>query len=167
MSSLCKTVVTLLLSTYGIAKHETEQLGLDSTYKPGAYFEYKTVIIPKDETKFRGGEDSADGSDTLLIVADGVGGWGEMGVDPGFFSRRLTEVGVKSFFDPESRSINAQTSLKVGCKTAESEFMGSAAVVSVLIEDADHIETANLGDCGYALFEVTEEGNRLRKKFVS
>ena len=57
--------------------------------------------------------------------------------------------------------------MKVGCKTAEQEFMGSATVVSVMIEDADHIETANLGDCGYALFEVTEEGNRLRKKFVS
>ena len=45
--------------------------------------------------------------------------------------------------------------------------MGSATVVSVLIEDADHINTANLGDCGYALYEVTEDGSRLRNKFVS
>jgi hypothetical protein len=39
------------------------------------YFEHKTVIIPHDEKKFRGGEDAASTSDRLLVVADGVGGW--------------------------------------------------------------------------------------------
>ena len=50
-------------------------MGLNNSYKPGAYFEYKTVIIPKNVNMYRGGEDAADGSDTMLIVADGVGGW--------------------------------------------------------------------------------------------
>lgn len=41
----------------------------------GAYFEYKTVIIPANDKRHRGGEDSADANDTYLVVADGVGGW--------------------------------------------------------------------------------------------
>ena len=40
----------------------------------GAYFVHKTVIIPHDEKKFRGGEDAAATSDTVLVCADGVGG---------------------------------------------------------------------------------------------
>jgi serine/threonine protein phosphatase PrpC len=40
-----------------------------------SYFLHKTVIIPADDKKFRGGEDAAKATDSLLVVADGVGGW--------------------------------------------------------------------------------------------
>ena len=119
MSNLCKTVVTLLLASYANADHRTDQIGLDTTYKPGAYFEYKTVIIPKDETKHRGGEDSADGSDSMLVVADGVGGWSELGIDPGYFSRRLTESAVENFHENHADITSAGTSLKHGCVASE------------------------------------------------
>jgi len=36
----------------------------------------KTILIPHDEKINRGGEDSAHVCDTLIAVADGVGGWG-------------------------------------------------------------------------------------------
>jgi hypothetical protein len=42
---------------------------------PNAYFESKTIIIPHDDKIDRGGEDSAHVCDTLITVADGVGGW--------------------------------------------------------------------------------------------
>jgi len=48
------------------------------------------VIIPADDKKHRGGEDSADADETLLVVADGVGGWAMQGVNPGLFSAELT-----------------------------------------------------------------------------
>lgn len=44
---------------------------------PGAYFESKTIIIPHDDKINRGGEDSAHACDTLITVADGVGGWAD------------------------------------------------------------------------------------------
>lgn len=53
----------------------------------GAYFESKTVIIPHDDKIHRGGEDSAHVCDTLITVADGVGGWARHGVNPGLFSK--------------------------------------------------------------------------------
>jgi serine/threonine protein phosphatase PrpC len=55
-----------------------------------AYFESKTVIIPADSKIDRGGEDSAHVSDTIIAVADGVGGWARQGINPGLFSKALT-----------------------------------------------------------------------------
>jgi hypothetical protein len=62
----------------------------------GAYFESRTVIIPHDEKIDRGGEDSAHACDTLITVADGVGGWANQGVNPGLFSKKLTR-GIRDF----------------------------------------------------------------------
>lgn len=63
-------------------------------YNPGAYFESRTIIIPHDDKIKRGGEDSAHVCDTLITVADGVGGWARHGVNPGLFSKLLTR-GIK------------------------------------------------------------------------
>lgn len=62
-------------------------VALADTWSPGAYFESKTVIIPHDDKIHRGGEDSAHVCDSLITVADGVGGWARSGVNPGFFSK--------------------------------------------------------------------------------
>ena len=60
------------------------------------------MIIPHDEKMHRGGEDSADSSDKVLIVADGVGGWTLQGINPGLFSQKLTSSMLeKSVEDPE------------------------------------------------------------------
>ena len=69
------------------------------TYK----FVHKTVIIPHDEKKFRGGEDSASTSDRILVVADGVGGWANQGVNPGHFSRLLTHTIVQQYDEDEQQ----------------------------------------------------------------
>jgi protein phosphatase PTC7 len=61
----------------------------DSIPNKGAYFSHKTVIIPHDEKIQRAGEDAAEGTESLLVVADGVGGWADQGVNPGLYSRHL------------------------------------------------------------------------------
>ena len=59
-----------------------------------AFFQSKTVIIPKDEALNKGtqGEDSADSNSTLLCVADGVGAWVKKGIDSGIYARGLTHT---------------------------------------------------------------------------
>ena len=73
------------------------------TYNPGSFFQSKTVIIPHDDKRHRGGEDSADVNDFVIAVADGVGGWATRGINPGFFSMELTAsvVGMAEI-NPES-----------------------------------------------------------------
>ena len=66
--SLMMAVIVMRLSA---AQYEQGKEG--EAYNPGGFFQSKTVIIPHDTKLDRGGEDSADASDTLLTVADGVG----------------------------------------------------------------------------------------------
>ena len=44
-------------------------------------------MIPHYEKRHKGGEDAYVATDKLIVVADGVGGWGEVGIDPGLFSK--------------------------------------------------------------------------------
>ena len=53
------------------------------------------MIIPHDTKLHRGGEDAADSSDTVLAVADGVGGWARSGINPGLFSMELTRLAIE------------------------------------------------------------------------
>ena len=63
----------------------------NATFQPKAYFLSKTIIIPHDDKKYRGGEDAAASDDNMLIVADGVGGWERHGIDPGVYSKSLVK----------------------------------------------------------------------------
>ena len=63
-----------------------------TAFEHGAYFESRTIIIPHDDKIHRGGEDSAYATDTMITVADGVGGWERHGVNPGLFSKHLTRT---------------------------------------------------------------------------
>ena len=54
------------------------------------FFQHKTIIIPKDDKKYRKGEDDAYANPKLLVLADGVGGWfTKLGIDSGIFTRDL------------------------------------------------------------------------------
>lgn len=53
------------------------------------FFRYSTSIIPHKDKLERGGEDAYYASDSLLSVADGVGGWANRGIDAGRYSKSL------------------------------------------------------------------------------
>lgn len=55
----------------------------------GYYFHYGNQGIPHPEKVAKGGEDAFYADDNLLVVADGVGGWIELGIDSGKYSREL------------------------------------------------------------------------------
>ena len=46
-------------------------------------------MIPHIEKRHKGGEDAYYVDEQMLVVLDGVGGWGNQGVDPGLFSKQL------------------------------------------------------------------------------
>lgn len=58
---------------------------------PGLRLRSAAVMIPHPAKEDRGGEDAYFIGDqgTAVGVADGVGGWAEVGVDPGLYSREL------------------------------------------------------------------------------
>lgn len=55
-------------------------------------FVHGSHMIPHPEKAYKGGEDALFVSDNLIVVADGVGGWADQGVDPGLYSKKLCEI---------------------------------------------------------------------------
>ena len=53
------------------------------------FFRYYVSNIPHIDKRERGGEDAYFASDSLLVVADGVGGWANRGIDAGLYSKSL------------------------------------------------------------------------------
>jgi len=51
------------------------------------WFNGGVLVKPHDDKVYKGGEDGFAASKTLLVVADGVGGWANKGVDPGLFAK--------------------------------------------------------------------------------
>jgi len=63
------------------------------------YYLFSVTSIPHVSKRDKGGEDSYYVSDkyikfyyiSILVVADGVGGWNTKGIDPGLYSKELCE----------------------------------------------------------------------------
>jgi protein phosphatase PTC7 len=55
-------------------------------------FKYASSLLPHPEKAYKGGEDALYASDHVLLVADGVGGWADSGVDPALYSKKLASI---------------------------------------------------------------------------
>ena len=55
-------------------------------------------MIPHPEKQYKGGEDAILTKDNILVIADGVGGWNDHGIDAGLYSKNLCQI-ISSLFD--------------------------------------------------------------------
>lgn len=60
--------------------------------KPQYKFKFASSLIPHPSKADKGGEDALFASSNVLFVADGVGGWSEIGIDPGLYSKKLASL---------------------------------------------------------------------------
>jgi len=139
---------------------------------PKARFVHKTIIIPHDSKKFRGGEDAASTIDTMLVVADGVGGWANKGVNPGLYSRKLTETITSSFSEltpSEQDSVDLKNLVHKSNHIAADAHLGSSTCTVVRLKDATTLETLNVGDSGYSIHRrvQTEDTTDLEVVYAS
>ena len=119
------------------------------------------MIIPHDQKKHRGGEDSADSHHRMLVISDGVGSWATRGINPGLFSRLLTRSILEEVSSGAGSNKSAKELLAIGCNRAGLMHQGTATVVVLRLLDDMRLESANLGDSGYALFHVDSESGTL------
>jgi len=133
---------------------------------PIPYFEHKTVIIPHDDKKFRGGEDAAATSPSHLVVADGVGGWVNKGVNPGLYSKLLT----KTILDIASKDPSTPLVQVVDTANwiASKAHKGTATCTALQIKGPNTIKTLNIGDSGYSIHRRNPDtNNELEVVFAS
>jgi protein phosphatase PTC7 len=135
--------------TLGSSKEQTKKQ-LPRNYR----FAHKTIIIPHDQKKFRGGEDAASTTSEMLVVADGVGGWANKGVNPGLYSRKLTKTITSEYLKlspAEQDTINLKSLVHKSNHAAADQHLGSATCTVVRLKDASTLETVNIGDSGYSI----------------
>lgn len=141
-------------------------------------FVHRTVIIPHDDKKHRGGEDAASTIDSMLVVADGVGGWANRGVNPGLFSIKLTETITSAYArltvtDKADPDFDLKNLVHESNIIAANAHLGSATCTVVRLKEtvvdanADAnantgptLETVNVGDSGYS---IHRKKNRAKK----
>jgi protein phosphatase PTC7 len=141
-------------SSSGNAGGNAETAATPKTPLPRARFVHKTIIIPHDDKKFRAGEDAASTIDQMLVVADGVGGWANKGVNPGLYSRKLTETIVSAFSSmspSEQDAVDLKDLVHKSNHIAADAHLGSATCTVVRLKDAHTLETVNVGDSGYSI----------------
>ena len=68
--------------------HQQRNISQCEPSKPKkSYFRSGFCMIPHPDKAYKSGEDAVYCDDYFLTVLDGVGGWNEVGVDPGIFSK--------------------------------------------------------------------------------
>lgn len=111
------------------------------------------AMLPHPDKVAKGGEDAyflaPDG--LSLGVADGVGGWGELGIDAGEYSRALMahcadEAAAAAGADPAS---GPDPSLVLTAAHARTRAQGSATACVLAMRGGDSLAAANVGDSGF------------------
>lgn len=125
-----------------------------NTQCSGKYAFYSGVcVIPQPGKTSQTGEDayfiSQDGS--TVGVADGVGGWNQLGVDPSLYSASLME--------------NAKEAVNLGIKIPvqilsiaydNSSYITGSSTACILTLNDSELQSANLGDSGFMVVRGNE-----------
>lgn len=119
--------------------------------------------IPHPEKAAKGGEDAffISESSGFFGVADGVGGWAEVGVDPSLYSRKFMELSkeaAENLPDPSPQQV-----MQLAHDHPQMKAISGSATVCIAAIKGDAVHVANLGDSGAMLvrdgkpLEVTKE----------
>ncbi|CAI5474696.1 unnamed protein product [Closterium sp. Yama58-4] len=107
-------------------------------------------VLPHPDKAHRGGEDAffiLDGA-AVAGVADGVGGWAEIGVDAGLYARELMAHMQRAVADEPKGGADPMRVLE-RAHSSTASYGSSTACVAVL--QADQLQAANLGDSGFLI----------------
>jgi protein phosphatase PTC7 len=110
-------------------------------------------MIPHPAKAARNGEDAcyiSKHAGRVIAVADGVGGWAEVGVDPGEFARKLLHYVAESEEQHTSvADIKPEVFLQYAYEKIHTQRIEGSSTACVLVLHDDHLSYANLGDSGF------------------
>ncbi|PKI78568.1 hypothetical protein CRG98_001040 [Punica granatum] len=107
-----------------------------------------SCCLPHPDKEDKGGEDAhfICGNEQVIGIADGVGGWADVGVDSGLFSRELMSNAVNAIKEEPTGSINPMRVLEKAHASTKAKGSSTACIIA-LTEEGLH--AINLGDSGF------------------
>jgi len=123
-----------------------------------------TSMIPHPAKRAKGGEDAFFISQDMRAVgvADGVGGWGDIGVDPALYSRMLMACG-KYAADCPPYFTRDPVRIMADAYEQSTEVQGSSTCC-IIVLDGYQLRTANLGDSGFMVIRGTQIAYRSKEQ---
>jgi serine/threonine protein phosphatase PrpC len=112
-------------------------------------------VIPHPAKVAKGGEDAYFLSTDMKVigVADGVGGWGDIGVDPALYSRSLMEGSKLSAESP----LSTRDPVEIMSEGYQySTYVQGSSTCCIITLDGNYINAANLGDSGFMVIRGLE-----------
>ncbi|MQL82763.1 hypothetical protein Taro_015244, partial [Colocasia esculenta] len=109
-----------------------------------------SCYLPHPDKEATGGEDAhfICTDEQAIGVADGVGGWADMGVDSGKYARELMSNSVSAIQDEPKGSVDPARVLEKAYSSTKA--MGSSTACIVALTDQG-VNAVNLGDSGFIL----------------
>lgn len=136
----------------------------DTNNKISTSLKYKfavgSVKIPHFSKKDKGGEDALAMHEGMIAVADGVGGWNDIGVDPSKYSKELCDNILKEFLKNGAKYHSNIKKIFVDAAN-KTKATGSATFCMCSLDlEKNYVHTINLGDSGYMLIRSVTEANK-------
>ena len=114
-------------------------------------FNYGVTSLPHMEKRAKGGEDSHCTSSEVISVADGVGGWNEVGVDPSLYSNNLCSNIIK-YYTELSETYSLKQIFAKSCKDVKHRGSSTCTIATFNYKNSKpQLEALNLGDSGYLI----------------
>jgi protein phosphatase PTC7 len=120
------------------------------------------VKIPHFSKREKGGEDALAVHEGMVCVADGVGGWNEMGVDPAKYSNELC-LNIKKEFLKTGHQTYSQLKKIFSEACYQTKSQGSCTFAMCTLDlEKEYLHTLNLGDSGYMLIRGKGAGSEVK-----
>lgn len=107
-----------------------------------------SCYLPHPDKEETGGEDAhfICVDEQAIGVADGVGGWAEVGVDAGIFARELMSYSVNAIQEEPKGSIDPARVLEKAHSSTKAKGSSTACIITLADQE---LHAINLGDSGF------------------
>ncbi|KAK7383058.1 hypothetical protein VNO78_28724 [Psophocarpus tetragonolobus] len=107
-----------------------------------------SCYLPHPDKEETGGEDAhfICSEEQAIGVADGVGGWADLGINAGYYSRELMSKSVEAIQEEPKGSIDPARVLEKAHSTTKAKGSSTACIIALTDQGLNAI---NLGDSGF------------------
>ena len=153
------------LTTFGVTKHFLKKRSLAREHLNRNHFNFGSFMIPHPEKAYKGGEDACYADTRCLVVADGVGGWAEVGIDPALYSKQLVK-NISELFNSNVFKYLFQPKKLINDAYEQQTKKGSSTIVVTMLNDIyPFLHTSLMGDSQYII--LRKKGEELETVFQS
>lgn len=135
----------------------------------GNFFHYGSFSIPRRDKTETGSEDAYIATKKLLSIADGVGGWNELGVDSSLYSKQLCHLIEHLYKENPDKYKKNPKALLIDSVSLNNEQGTCTSIILTIHDKKPIIYASNIGDSSYMIIRriKTSSGTNLKVIFQS